>query len=83
MILESLIGLKIITIRKTDNSTFILFSDKKTLMQIVEISDYYLFITYEYVKQTAKDIIIHNDSKRWKVIMEDLEYYPEIGENKK
>ena len=77
-----IIGLKVTTIRTFRNDQrkkkylhpmYILFSDKKTVIELDE-QDYY---SYHDCSSCARTINIREDEQNWKRIFDDLEHYPE------
>ena len=62
-------------VKKGLATQYILFSDKKTYIELEE-QDYHC---YHDCDPGARVIVVREDPKRWKVIYDDNEYYPEAN----
>ena len=84
--LIQIVGLKVVTVRafrgdrriKTRlKPAYILFSDKKTYIDLQEQDPY----SYHDCNFSAREILVIQDKKRWKQISEDKNgYYPEAND---
>jgi len=81
---EEILGLEVVAvracridrrIRRNLEPEIILFSDKKTFIELSD-QDYY---TYHDCATSAKHIEVRQDPERWNMIKGDLEYFPEAN----